>query len=66
MDFKSKLEGMDVGMDAEKLKKRRERFGLPVASSGGPDGDKKAARAARFAAKWPKSVKYHEDDLAIV
>jgi len=45
---KSKLEGTDVGMDAEKLKARRERFGLPVA---GGDADKKAARAARFANK---------------
>lgn len=55
---KAKLEGMDVGADAEKLKKRAERFGKSVASTtasvkatGDSEVDqKKAARAARFAA----------------
>merc|ERR1712228_29918 len=39
---KSKLEGMDVTVDPEKLKKRQERFGVTV------ETDKKKARAARF------------------
>merc|ERR1712242_579486 len=50
---KAKLEGMDVGVDAEKLKKRQERFGnaaVQAAKAGsGEIDEKKAARAARFA-----------------
>jgi len=50
---KAKLEGMDVGIDAEKLKKRSERFGnaaVQAAKTGnGEIDEKKAARAARFA-----------------
>lgn len=45
---KTKLEGMDVGVDPDKLKKRMERFGVSEADE--PDMKKKA-RAARFAAK---------------
>jgi len=41
---KSKLEGIDVELDEEKLKKRRERFGVTE------ETDKKKMRAARFAA----------------
>lgn len=39
---KSKLEGVDITVDPEKLKKRQERFGVTV------ETDKKKARAARF------------------
>merc|ERR1739838_590890 len=50
---KAKLEGMDVGVDAKKLKKRQERFGnaaVQAAKAGsGEIDEKKAARAARFA-----------------
>jgi len=52
---KAKLEGMDIGVDAEKLKKRQERFGsaaVQAAKAGsGEIDEKKAARAARFAQK---------------
>jgi len=45
---KAKLEGTDIAIDAEKLKKRQERFGNISAAA---TDDKKASRAARFAAK---------------
>jgi len=45
---KAKLEGTDIAIDADKLKKRQERFGNISAAA---TDDKKAARAARFAAK---------------
>jgi len=45
---KAKLEGTDIAVDAEKIKKRQERFGN---ISAGATDDKKASRAARFAAK---------------
>lgn len=45
---KAKLEGTDIAVDDEKLKKRQARFGnVAVAAT----DDKKASRAARFAAK---------------
>merc|ERR1712142_254301 len=45
---KAKLEGTDIAIDADKIKKRQERFGNISAAA---TDDKKAARAARFAAK---------------
>merc|ERR1712168_703680 len=45
---KAKLEGTDIAIDAEKIKKRQERFGNISAAA---TDDKKSARAARFAAK---------------
>lgn len=54
---KAKLEGTDIAIDAEKLKKRQERFGnvsTTTTTTGAANGvmdEKKAARAARFAQK---------------